>query len=54
MAKKSEHQIKYEAKEYPECFVPCPPFYDICNKAKLDTQKCQECFKKNDFEDCIE
>ena len=40
--------------EMPRCFVPCPPFYDICNIVNLENKKCQECFEEHSLTDCIE
>lgn len=44
----------HDENAFPNCFVPCPPFYDICNAAKLDTNKCRKCYEEFDFLDCIE
>jgi hypothetical protein len=49
----SPYKTKYLNGEYPECYVPCPPFYDICNRVN-DSEKCMKCFRENDFVDYIE
>jgi hypothetical protein len=51
---KSKYQSDYENGVYPDCYRPCPPFYDICNAAELDTIRCTECFEKHRFIDYIE
>lgn len=59
---KSPFLIKYENGEFPECYIPCPPFYYICNHGAYvinqdehpEKHKCLECYKKFDFEDYIE
>jgi len=59
---------KYEAGKFPKCYVPCPPFYDICNrgsgilclcpqseaKKHKDYEKCRKCFDKFGFTSDIE
>jgi hypothetical protein len=45
---------KYKDGEFPKCFIPCPPFYDICNRANLETEKCKKCFNEYGFVDYIE
>jgi len=63
--KKSTYQVRYEQNEFPECYVPCAPFYDICNHGvailcasdiKYDNQyhTCKACFDKFGFTDSIE
>lgn len=55
----------YVAGKYPSCFVPCPPFFDICNRgsyiinnrekvAKSEYITCKGCYKDNGFVDYIE
>ena len=48
------YECRYKDGEFPSCFTPCPPFYDICNTADLVTSKCWNCFKKYNFVDYIE
>ena len=59
---------KYDAGKFPKCYVPCPPFYDICNRgagiiclvpeskarAHKDYKKCLACYRKFGFTDSIE
>ena len=51
--KKSEWQKQYELHKYPDCYMPCIPFYDVCNKFD-NSLKCDLCSKQNDFKDYIE
>lgn len=47
-------QARYQAGEFPECFVPCPPFFDFCNSHDLSKEKCKKCFEEFGFVDYIE
>jgi len=48
-------QEKYVNGEFPECFKPCPPFYDFCNHMGSKGEKeCAECINKNNFCDYLE
>jgi len=60
------HKELYLEGKMPECFNPCPPFYDMCNRgmailnredASLYATKrkeCKKCFLKYKFVDYIE
>lgn len=55
--KKLKTEVKpkyYNGREYPPCFVPCPPFYDICNATDYESEICHKCYKKYSFVDYIE
>lgn len=47
-------EARYKAGEFPKCFTPCPPFFDICNIQDPDKRKCGECYRRFGFVDYIE
>lgn len=51
---KGSFRERYEAGVFPECFRPCPPFYDVCNAVDFSTEKCNACYETHRFMDCIE
>jgi hypothetical protein len=59
------YKERYKSGEFPPCFTPAPPFYDICNhgdwvinkkgrKGDKNKIRCIECFQEFGFVDYIE
>mgnify|MGYP007044033128 CR=1 FL=1 len=51
--KKSPWEKRYNLHQYPDCYIPAKPRYDICKNYKK-TLTCALCFKQNDFIGYIE